>query len=399
LESQQQKTICFDLDGTLCTNTFGEYEQAEPFSWAIERVNELARAGHRIVVFTARGTATGIDWERVTRAQLDRWGVEYHDLRFGKPSADVYVDDRGVHTHAWRCGDISGVPGFPRQGGSAEEPELPTTTAPHLSSVAEVGRTFGGEPVEVARHAAHALGRARAAGVRPLPRPAAIEEAVHAALQAVPATGADLVFTISLTDAGHAAFADAPEPAPIPGLHIACRRLGQVAQGVRELVPSGAQEARSLGVAAGTGSSSSRGREWPLWIDDEGFVTDLMGGELAMVASEGLVVDASGTARSVALARLAEIAHEVGLELCDRRLSAAELAGTREAFLVGFPFCILPLAALDGQELDHPLPGPVASELLDAWSRAVGIDIAAQTTSLLYGEAPGASRRPALRGG
>ena len=64
------KTLCFDLDGTLCSNTYGAYETAEPHQWAIERVNALARAGHRIVVFTARGTATGIDWDAVTR---DPW--------------------------------------------------------------------------------------------------------------------------------------------------------------------------------------------------------------------------------------------------------------------------------------------------------------------------------------
>jgi 3-deoxy-manno-octulosonate cytidylyltransferase (CMP-KDO synthetase) len=101
-------TICFDLDGTLCTNTFGEYERAEPFGWAIERLNRLGAAGHRIVIFTARGTATGIDWRDVTLTQLERWGVSYDELRFGKPSADVYVDDRAVHTEAWRLGDSLG---------------------------------------------------------------------------------------------------------------------------------------------------------------------------------------------------------------------------------------------------------------------------------------------------
>jgi 3-deoxy-manno-octulosonate cytidylyltransferase (CMP-KDO synthetase) len=104
-------TICFDLDGTLCTNTSGEYERAEPYAWAIERVNRLADAGHRIVIHTARGTLTGIDWDALTRVQLRVWGVAYHELVFGKPSADVYVDDRGVHADHWRRGDALGIPG------------------------------------------------------------------------------------------------------------------------------------------------------------------------------------------------------------------------------------------------------------------------------------------------
>jgi 3-deoxy-manno-octulosonate cytidylyltransferase (CMP-KDO synthetase) len=104
-------TICFDLDGTLCSNTFGEYERAEPFAWAIERLNRLADAGHRVVIHTARGTATGLDWSELTREQLQLWGVVYHELRFGKPSADVYVDDRAVRTDDWERGHVLPLPG------------------------------------------------------------------------------------------------------------------------------------------------------------------------------------------------------------------------------------------------------------------------------------------------
>src|ERR1700712_5794132 len=111
-----RKTICFDLDGTLCSNTFGDYESAEPFAWAIERVNDLAADGHNIIIFTARGTATGIDWSGVTRSQLERWGVSYDELRLGKPSADVFVDDRAVHTDSWRVSHVASAPGFALDG-------------------------------------------------------------------------------------------------------------------------------------------------------------------------------------------------------------------------------------------------------------------------------------------
>jgi SAM-dependent methyltransferase len=92
---------CFDIDGTLCTNTFGDYEQAEPFPEVIDRVNLLHAAGNRIVLFTARGTTTGVDWTELTREQLTRWGVEYDELILGKPQADVYIDDRGLSTTEW----------------------------------------------------------------------------------------------------------------------------------------------------------------------------------------------------------------------------------------------------------------------------------------------------------
>lgn len=92
---------CFDIDGTLCTNTEGRYELAEPYPQVIARVNELHAAGHRIVLYTARGSTTGIDWREFTQQQLAGWDVRFHALVFGKPQADVYVDDRGLNVKDW----------------------------------------------------------------------------------------------------------------------------------------------------------------------------------------------------------------------------------------------------------------------------------------------------------
>jgi len=99
---------CFDIDGTLCTNTDGAYEMARAWPDVITRINALYDAGHRIILYTARGTTTGIDWRARTEAQLSAWGVRYHDLVFGKPTADVYVDDKAVNADVWRREGIAG---------------------------------------------------------------------------------------------------------------------------------------------------------------------------------------------------------------------------------------------------------------------------------------------------
>ena len=88
------KIYCFDLDGTLCTNTEGKYLEAEPIFERINQVNLLFNQGNQIIIFTARGTVTGIDWREVTLGQLAKWKVNYHELKLGKPFAHVYVDDR-----------------------------------------------------------------------------------------------------------------------------------------------------------------------------------------------------------------------------------------------------------------------------------------------------------------
>ena len=92
---------CFDIDGTLCTQTNGRYEEAEPFVDRIAAVNALYEKGHTIKLFTARGTVTGIDWRALTERQLAEWQIKYHQLLFGKPEADVFIDDRALNADAW----------------------------------------------------------------------------------------------------------------------------------------------------------------------------------------------------------------------------------------------------------------------------------------------------------
>jgi len=95
-------TYCFDIDGTICSDTDGDYRHAVPFRETIAAVNRLFAEGHRIVLYTARGATTGMDWRKVTERQLRMWGVHYHVLYMGKPAADVYIDDKAVNAEDWR---------------------------------------------------------------------------------------------------------------------------------------------------------------------------------------------------------------------------------------------------------------------------------------------------------
>lgn len=96
-----KKVYCFDIDGTLCTNTEGDYQKAQPLYDRIEKLNALYDQGCKIVLFTARGSTTKIDWSEVTKAQMNAWGVKYHELLFGKPYADIFIDDKAVNDKDW----------------------------------------------------------------------------------------------------------------------------------------------------------------------------------------------------------------------------------------------------------------------------------------------------------
>ena len=90
------RTYVIDIDGTICTQNGDDYESALANAEVISVVNSLFEKGHEIVLFTARGSTTGLDWDSVTRTQLETWGVKYNRLEFGKPYGDYYIDDKNM---------------------------------------------------------------------------------------------------------------------------------------------------------------------------------------------------------------------------------------------------------------------------------------------------------------
>lgn len=93
--TEGNRRLVFDIDGVVAKlRPDLDYAEAEPEEDMVRLINRLYEAGNHIVMFTARGYVTGKDWERVTRKQFERWGLKYHELIFGKPNADFYVDDK-----------------------------------------------------------------------------------------------------------------------------------------------------------------------------------------------------------------------------------------------------------------------------------------------------------------
>ena len=88
---------CIDIDNTICNTQGTGYTLATPKTDVISKVNALYDAGNTIKFFTARGSSSLTDWRELTEKQLKAWGVKYHELIMGKPSADVFIDDKAVN--------------------------------------------------------------------------------------------------------------------------------------------------------------------------------------------------------------------------------------------------------------------------------------------------------------
>lgn len=83
-----------DIDGTICSNTNGNYKLAKPYPHRIEHINNLFEQGHEVHYWTARGGHSGKDYTELTKKQLQEWGCKYTELRMKKPSYDVFIDDK-----------------------------------------------------------------------------------------------------------------------------------------------------------------------------------------------------------------------------------------------------------------------------------------------------------------
>lgn len=95
--TQGNKRFVFDIDGVIAKlQPDNDYSLAEPNLDMIRVINKLYTMGNTIILLTARGYVTGIDWSDVTKRQLKDWGVSYHELHFGKPNADYYIDDKMI---------------------------------------------------------------------------------------------------------------------------------------------------------------------------------------------------------------------------------------------------------------------------------------------------------------
>ncbi len=96
-------TYVFDIDGTICHTEDSDYENSTPYLDRIEKVNKLYDEGHTIIFHTARGMGryknnSTLAWPEFylpTVRQLQSWGVKFHQVFLGKPSGDIYIDDKG----------------------------------------------------------------------------------------------------------------------------------------------------------------------------------------------------------------------------------------------------------------------------------------------------------------
>jgi len=102
MKNKTTKTFCFDLDDVICTTKNRDYLKALPKKRVIKLINNLYENGHHIKIFTGRYMGRYKDNRKraysegfkMTFNQLKKWNLKFHKLIMGKPSFDIFVDDK-----------------------------------------------------------------------------------------------------------------------------------------------------------------------------------------------------------------------------------------------------------------------------------------------------------------
>ena len=105
------KRVCIDLDGVICTlkQPHETYADVQLMEGAAEKIKSLRDSGHYIIIQTARHmkTCNGNVGQVVTRvgAITLKWladnNVVYDEIYFGKPWAQIYIDDNALRFKDW----------------------------------------------------------------------------------------------------------------------------------------------------------------------------------------------------------------------------------------------------------------------------------------------------------
>lgn len=103
--------IVIDLDGTICPiKGKGEtYADLSPHEGAVAKLKALKAEGHYLIIQTARNMATCEsnlgkvmkNVGKVTLDWLDKYEIPYDEIYFGKPNAELYIDDRAFRFDNW----------------------------------------------------------------------------------------------------------------------------------------------------------------------------------------------------------------------------------------------------------------------------------------------------------
>lgn len=118
---------------------------------------------------------------------------------------------------------------------------------------------------------------------------------------------------------------------------------------------------------------------WPILLDQHGNIAEGVGYNVFLVTN-GIIRTAADRLilQGVSRGMVFELAKGLGITIVEEDLQPYDLYTADEAFFTSTSPCVLPVTFVDRRPIGKSVPGPIAQQLLVAWSEAVGVDIVQQ---------------------
>jgi branched-subunit amino acid aminotransferase/4-amino-4-deoxychorismate lyase len=116
-----------------------------------------------------------------------------------------------------------------------------------------------------------------------------------------------------------------------------------------------------------------------LLLDLDGNITECAGSNFITVVGRRICSpSAKNILEGISLVTIREMAPELGLEWVEKDLQPYDVVNADEAMLTTTPYCAAPCTRINTIAVGNGKPGPVWRQVIEAWSRRVGMDVLAQ---------------------
>ena len=125
----------------------------------------------------------------------------------------------------------------------------------------------------------------------------------------------------------------------------------------------------------------------PLLSHADGRISETSTANIAALHGKTIVTPPEQDALpGISMNYLKGLAQDAGFHWEPRSFNRNELLTADEVFLTSTPWCVLPVVQIDGTPIGKGIPGPVFHELLSAWSKTAGFDLAEQAREGAIGQ-------------
>jgi len=267
------------------------------------------------------------------------------------------------------------------------------------TTVTEQFRSFGGNIFQLEQHL-HRLQRSlEIVGVQPCESLNEIAEIAQNLVQRnheLLAPGDDLGLSLFVTAGGLARFHNGTQGSPCVGMHTfplpfqlwdKKYRQGQslVVTDIEQVAPQSWPaelkcRSRMHYYLADLAASRLEPGARALLLDANGHVIEASTANILLYKKDQGFFSPPGEVvlPGISLLFIQKIAADLGIDWNHRSIVPEEVSQADEIFLTSTPFCLLPVTSFNGNAIQDGCPGPLFTELAQAWSDRIGIDFIKQ---------------------